>query len=257
MTILKDYYFYSRFYWILYKIFSYFWNKCFQTLYGFLRLSKMSLYNARKLKRIIERDKSENGRNVLKLRKGVDNRNNNLFGYDPRLLLDKKYQVSSSGNHFYEVGLSLFRNGGKERKCYYNPLFIFVLTLLMQFRWFVSLIIPDQYEGLHIFIADFSHILNIKFHMNPALIFLFFIIIISQLINFRDYKRGVGPTYLKPFAMMSGQCSPADIGLFHEKDVHMMVKILRIGVFLIQIFMTSILGMCKTLCKIIFNPKIS
>ena len=206
----------------------------------------MTLYNSKKLKRIIELDKSVDGNNVLNLRKvhhngGLNKRK--LLGFDPNLLLDKEKQIPSAGNHFYEVGLSLFKFGQKDRKLYYNPFLILFLMFLLEFKWISSIFIPKKWERLHIYMADFTYILGIRFHLNPALVFMFLIIILTQIIHIRDYQRGERPNYLKPFSMIAGQCSPAEIGLTDEKDVYTMVKIMRIGVFLVQTFMMSIIGM--------------
>jgi hypothetical protein len=144
--------------------------------------------------------------------------------FDPKVLLPKDKIINTAGTHLYRIGLSLFTNGFKKRNRFYNPMFIFLLSLSALIRALISLSIPDSEEFMFLIIGDFSYIFGLKTHWNLYIILLTLLAIISQIINYIDYKNKTKPLYLKPFKMMSGLISPQTIGFTEEKDVN---KILR------------------------------
>jgi hypothetical protein len=144
--------------------------------------------------------------------------------FDPKALLPEDKIINTSGTHLYRIGLSLFPNGLKKRKRFHNPMLILLLSLTMLIRSVIALSIPDSEEFIFLIIGDFSYMFGLKIHWNLFLILLTLLAIISQIINYIDYKNKIKPLYLKPFKMMSGSISPQTIGFTEEKVVN---KILR------------------------------
>ena len=43
--------------------------------------------------------------------------------------------------------------------------------------------------------------------------------ITSQLVYYYNYKRGIKPTFVRVFQMMSGLVTPSSVGLYRETDI--------------------------------------
>ena len=162
--------------------------------------------------------------------------------FDPSAILSEQYLMISAGNHLYECGLTFHQFlPGRDRKYYFNPFWICFVYLLIIIRSIASLICPDDYKQIYVYLGDFTYYLNAKAHINPAIILSAGVLVLTQCLHFWHYMRGVTPQYLRPFMMASGLCSPQDIGLLEENDIKFMMKTLKRGQLVAQMNIYSIM----------------
>ena len=81
----------------------------------------------------------------------------------------------------------------------------------------------------HLFIGDFAHFIDMGFHMNMSLFFSFGMEVLLQLIQYYEYLRGRGQSYMNIFNMMSGQITPNSIGLTDETSIKVILKKTRLS----------------------------
>ena len=155
--------------------------------------------------------------------------------------LNQKYQIKSAGNHLYLIGMSFHSLGEKKRLVFHNPWYNLFIIITVMTRFLLSFIIPHNYRSFHVLIADFSDVLGIKFHLNPAFILLLSAIVFSMLLNLKHYIRGQQPEYLRLFGLFTGQSLPDNLRLKDEKSVKMLIKILRNGITFINVYAINIL----------------
>jgi len=148
--------------------------------------------------------------------------------FDPRYLLPENIVIKSAGTHFYRIGLSLFPNGSKKRSKIHNPLFIFVIQLLVTIRYIIGLLTSNENRTFLLLSGNVFHFLNMRIHGNIAATFVNSIVIISELYHYKNYKNGIKPSYLKPFEMMSGLVSPQSIGLTNKQIIYEFMKRTRV-----------------------------
>jgi hypothetical protein len=144
--------------------------------------------------------------------------------FDASKLLSPNIIIESAGTHLYRIGLSLFQSGSKKRDIFHNLIIIFVNISLVIIRCLVSFFLRESDEDLVIIIGDFSHFIKAKIQYNFCSIVFFLLPLISQIIHYSNYKKGINASYLKPFEMISGLISPKSIGLTNEEEIHEFVK---------------------------------
>ena len=178
--------------------------------------------------------------------------------FDPAQKLNEKYLIKSAGNHLYESGLSFYQFiPGRNRKAFFNPYWVFFVYLIITLRSVLSLILSNEDDQVHIYLGDYTHFLNAKFFINPALILSIIIMLLTQLIHFIDYKRGVKPEYLKPLGMLSGMYSPEEVGLTNEKDIRLLSRMLKWGQLygVVAILNTTLLSIIVIFIPLLFASK--
>jgi len=146
--------------------------------------------------------------------------------FNPIEVLPDNLIIKSAATHLYTSGLSLYPYEFVHRNKYYNPLFIFILNLQLFIRCIIlSLLLSDENKYMLMIFGDFARFLNVRIHFNFGVSITILIALVSQVIHYYNYKNDVKPSYLKPFEMMSGLCSPKSIGLTNEPQVYKMINL--------------------------------
>src|SRR5438874_954788 len=108
----------------------------------------MSLVNSRRFRLLVENeflDKTYRERIDLNLQRNNwielpdDDRN-----FDPGSILKERYLVESAGNHLYEIGLSLFKLGEKNRLFLHNPYLSLIVFSLITIQQIMSIVLPSD-----------------------------------------------------------------------------------------------------------------
>jgi len=145
--------------------------------------------------------------------------------FDPKEVLSDNLIIKSAATHLYTTGLSLYPYEFVQRNRYHNPLFVFALNLQLFIQCIVCLLLSNEKKYMLMIFGDWTHFLNARIHFNICASFLTIIALISQMIHYYNFKNDIKPSFLKPFEMMSGLCSPKSIGLTNETQIHKMIKL--------------------------------
>jgi hypothetical protein len=147
-----------------------------------------------------------------------------MDSFDVNKVLPQNIVLKGAENHLFRIGLNLISDGNIKRRIFYNPVLIFSVNIAIVMKSVVSILTPEENKKLLIIIGDFSHFLGLETHYNVILILSIFLGLISQLINYYNYKNGIKHTYLKVFDMMSGLISPKSIGLTNKEEIYKLMK---------------------------------
>jgi hypothetical protein len=156
-------------------------------------------------------------------------------------LLPPTLQIPSAGSHLYQRGLSLYQLGGAKRHKFYNPYFVLSLNLIYFCRSFYALLTPIENRDIFIYLGDYPYFLNAKIHLNIAATQYYLLSITPQLLNFWMYYKNIYPTYLRPFAMMSGSVTPKSIGLTKREDIQKLISRSKICFFIANLNTIAVL----------------
>ena len=137
--------------------------------------------------------------------------------FDSKQLLPKDIVIDYAANNLYRIGLSHFSNGLSKRYKYHNTLLIFIVNLQHIIRCIIASLSKDENKNWALYIEDYSYFLNARIHVNILMIFIFMISLVSQILNYYNYKNNIKPSYLKPFEMISG--------LVHHKVLVSQIKL--------------------------------
>jgi hypothetical protein len=143
---------------------------------------------------------------------------------NPSVILPQEIIIETAGDHFYKIGLSQYKIGESQRSSLHNPKLIAIVVSLLLIRCIISLITPKEYEQVFYWMGDFTYYLKIRIHCNVGLISFFSSTLIFLFLHYLKYRKKIRPTYLKPFAMMSGLVPPRAIGLTNQEKIKKMMK---------------------------------
>ncbi len=116
---------------------------------------------------------------------------------NPSKPLPSELLVTSAGSHLYRIGLSHFPNGWKSRKKFHYPLLIALLNVIFLAKSITCLLISAENPELFILLFDFSFFMNARIHYNICVAVIIILTLISQILHYVNYKKGLKPSYLK------------------------------------------------------------
>jgi len=137
---------------------------------------------------------------------------------DPKKCLPEKLIIKSAGTHFYRIGLTYYKNGSILRDRFHDPVFILIINSILLLRFIISMLFSDGNEDIHVFIGDFSLYCG-GLHLNITVTSLSVFAILSQLLNYYNFRNDIKPTFLDPFRVISGNMTPECIGITTVKDI--------------------------------------
>jgi len=108
--------------------------------------------------------------------------------FNPIDILPEGVLINSAGSHLCRIGLSLFPSECIKRDRFHNPLFIFILNLIILIRSIFLLLLSEDYEYLFPYLGDFHYYFNVRIHGNLVVFLLSLFSLISQIIHYYNYK---------------------------------------------------------------------
>ena len=123
--------------------------------------------------------------------------------------------ILSAGTHLYSIGLSLHKlDSSTKRHPKNNPIFVFIISFIyFIIRLISALFMEGMTDRQYLIIGDFPHFLIARQHINMFVCLSISTILYSQVIHIWHYYRSPQkPSYLRPFELMSGRCSPNSLG---------------------------------------------
>jgi len=145
--------------------------------------------------------------------------------FNQKEILPDNLIIKSAATHLYKSGLSLYPYEFVQRNKYHNPLLVFILNLQLFIRCITLSLLSDENKYMLMIFGDFSQFLNVRIHFNICSSLIALIAFVSQIIHYYNFKNDIKPSYLKPFEMMSGLCSPKSIGLTNQTQIHKIIKL--------------------------------
>ena len=148
-------------------------------------------------------------------------------------VLPEEVVISSVDDLLYEIGLCLTSVRERpKRRAIDSPVVIAVFNLVYLIQRITSITFECNHDQL-LYLGDFGHYLGSK-HYNLMLIVGGLIVMTSQLNYYYNYKRGIKPTFVRVFQMMSGLVTPNSVGLYREENIKRIMKYKKIIEILIK-----------------------
>ena len=142
----------------------------------------------------------------------------------------------------YSIGLS-HQSMRKEtkRSVFYSPKFIAIIVFSYIITQTLSLLTDDEF--VHLLLNELILRMGIGVYISIELIILSLMTLFSQSVYYWNYKRGIEPTFVRVFQVMSGSITPSSVGLTNERQVRQLLsiakwikRVLKSNKFLIPIF---------------------
>ena len=134
--------------------------------------------------------------------------------------------IESIDDFLYEIGLchQSVRERTKRSKIN-SPKLIFAVLLVNLIRIILANSTDD--ETTLLLLADIGHLDGMKFFANISHFSLSSMVVFNQLIYNWNHKRGIEPTFLRLFQVLSGCLSPSAVGLTEESQCRSLSKIAK------------------------------
>ena len=153
-----------------------------------------------------------------------------MSSIDPKRLIPEHLVIRSADDLLYSIGLCLQSVIERpKRKAIYNPKLIAFVSWLHLMLRIASILLPEDSQWLPL-IGEMGRYFGMKFHLNLYLCLMNAFMIAFQLNFFYAYKRGMSPTFVRVFRMMSGSVTPLSVGLSDPNQVslnNLLINIVR------------------------------
>ena len=150
-----------------------------------------------------------------------------LFVTNDSLSEDIVYK--SAANHLHRIGLCLTDDQeiSSQRKWYNKPIIVFTVFVLFLAQKTITTLLGDSHWSAMVVLGDWAHMWGIKLFANSCYMLATLLAMGWQFIYYYNYRKGVKPTFLRVFAMMSGSLSPKAIGLSRRDRIEKMIMHMR------------------------------
>ena len=131
---------------------------------------------------------------------------------------DVHYQemvIPSVDDLLYEIGLCLtsVRERPKRRRIN-NPIVITIISIIFMTAKLVNSYLDDNQTDIGVLLCDIGRYFGMTHHWNLGCFCTGLIVVTSQMNYYYNYKRGIKPTFVRVFQMMSGLVTPNSVVVF-------------------------------------------
>ena len=141
-------------------------------------------------------------------------------------VLPPNLAIDSIENILYSIGLShqSIREGIK-RSLFFSPKFIAIIILSFTINQTLSLLTVDEFS--HLLLNELSLGMGIAYYISIDLIIISLMTLFMQSVYYWNHKRGLEPTFVRVFQVMSGSITPSSVGLTNERQVRQLLSIAK------------------------------
>ena len=146
--------------------------------------------------------------------------------FDCNKVMPNNMIIESIVDVLYEIGLCHQSVSDRIKRSKINsPKLIFTVLSVNIFVSILANFTDD--ETTLLLLMDIGHYEGIKFFMNMDIIIVTSMTAFNQIVYYLNYKRGIEPTFLRLFQVMSGSLSPSAFGLTDESQWRALLKIAK------------------------------
>ena len=164
-----------------------------------------------------------------------------MDGLKPNCVIPPELVIKDCDELLYEIGLCLTSLRERPKRWpINNPVFIAIITSSYLFERVVSILVPESERQILLLVGETGRYFDIKVQWNVFLIIASMIGLSSQTLYYYNHKKGIKPTFLRVFQVMSGSVAPSSVGLNDRRDIRQLLKFKP--VFKIMIFHYRVVG---------------
>ena len=141
-------------------------------------------------------------------------------------VLPNGLRVESIDDFLYEIGLCHQSVSDRTKRSKIDSPKLIFAVLSFQLIGSMATLLTDD-ETTLLLLTDIGRPLNLKVLINPLLISITSMVIFNQLVYYWNHKRGIEPTFVRLFQVMSGSLSPSAVGLTDESQCRALLKIAK------------------------------
>ena len=134
--------------------------------------------------------------------------------------------IDSIEDVLYSIGLCHHSvREGTKRSLFYDPKLILFIVINNLFMQNMSFFTDDEFT--HLLLNELGHGIGISFFNSISMIIVCLMTLFSQSVYYWNHKRGIEPTFVRVFQVMSGSITPSSVGLTNERQVRQLLSIAK------------------------------
>ena len=107
----------------------------------------------------------------------------------------------------------------KREDLFIKPIFILTTFIIHVVQVTINFYLKTTNELAYFALSDFDYFLGLDHRVKSIKLIGTTTVLFSQCVYYYNYKRGIKPSFLRIFKMMSGLTTPSSVGLFEKVDV--------------------------------------
>ena len=148
-----------------------------------------------------------------------------MDGLKPNRVIPPELVIKDCDELLYEIGLCLtsLRERPKRWKIN-NPEFIAIINFIFLSERIVSILVPGSERQILLLVGETGRYFNLKVQWNLFFILCSMIGLSIQSVYYYNHRKGIKPTFLRVFQVMSGSVAPLSVGLNDRRDIRQLLK---------------------------------
>ena len=147
---------------------------------------------------------------------------------DPNKCLPPELTIESVDDILYRIGLCFTSIRERPKRSFIdNPFIVFTIISLFLIERLITISSAEDNHQLFVHLACFGYFLGVRKEFDLFFIMCSLMVLISQLINFYNYRKCIKPTFLRVFQMMAGLETPQSLGLTNREEILKLLKTTR------------------------------
>ena len=143
----------------------------------------------------------------------------------PTCLIPPELVIKDCDELLYEIGLCLTSLRERPKRWpINNPVFIAIITSIYLSERVASILVPESDRQMLLLVGETGRYFDIKVQWNLILMLTSMIGLSSQTLYYYNHRKGIKPTFLRVFQVMSGSVAPLSVGLNDRRDVRELLK---------------------------------
>ena len=148
----------------------------------------------------------------------------NLFDHDRVLAEDMRIEGVDDISYYIGLSLNSCRDEPKKRRRFHNPILIMTINIIYIIMMIFSLYFNGTNELLSYALFDIDYLIGLHYKAKATQVIASITVLFSQCIYYYNYKRGIEPSFLRLFQVMTGSIAPFSVGLVDENEVEYLTR---------------------------------
>ena len=183
-----------------------------------------------------------------------------MDGLKPNCVIPPELVIKDCDELLYEIGLCLTSLRERPKRWpINNPVFIAIITSIYLSERVVSILVPESERQILLLVGETGRYFNLKVQWNLYFILGSMIGLSSQTLYYYNHRKGIKPTFLRVFQVMSGSVAPLSVGLNDRRDIRQLLKfkpVFKIVVFHYRV-VACVLSIVLVIMSFIVNEDLS
>ena len=148
-----------------------------------------------------------------------------MDGLKPNRVIPPELVIKDCDELLYKIGLCLTSLRERPKRWpINNPMFVAITSMVFLCQRVISILVPESERQILLLVGETGRYFNLKVQWNMYFLLACLIGLSSQILYYYNNTKGIKPTFLRVFQVMSGSVAPSSVGLNDRRDIRQLLK---------------------------------